>query len=164
MRPKILNSGHPHKAPCSQLKRRLGESILWLRWWCIGLPWSCAPQMRYKQRLAMLIRRSAHSLCGQQGTIPQITRPLTSYTGDMRLWWHICGLALSLSHPPDPWASASPYLPRQSYSPSPAPILTKRKCSCVFACERHCMLFPKVECDDLLSQNVFNSHEYLFFT
>lgn len=55
-------------------------------------------------------------------------------------------------------------LPWQPYLPFLAQILMKRRGSCVLACERHCMLFHKVKCDNLLSWNVFNPHGYLFFT
>ena len=134
-----------------------------VRWECIGWPWSCLPQVRYRQNLAMLFWRSTCSLCAQREKSLQIKCPLTSYTGRREtVMVHLWACPLS-PHPLDPWTSTSPCLQGQPSSPSPAQILTKRKGSCVFACERHGMLFPKVECDNLLSQNVFNSHDYPFF-
>lgn len=85
-----------------------------------------------------------------------------------RPWWWSVGWPFSALPPSRPPAFSLgkhiSLLPWQPYSPSPAQILMKRRGSCVLACERHHMLFHKVECDSLLSWNVFNSHGYLSFT
>lgn len=76
----MLNYGHPHKEPCSQLQHRSGKTLCACDDTLEILLQSFAPQMTYKQHLVMFIWGSACSLSGQQGKIPQIHRPLTSYT------------------------------------------------------------------------------------
>lgn len=124
----MLNYGHPHKEPRSlSLNTGWEKALCGCRETHTGLQWSCAPQMSYKQHLAMLIQGSARSLSGQQGKIPQIHRPLTSYTiSHKTVMVHLRACPPS-PHPPHHQASIPPQLPPQPYSPSSAQILMKRK-------------------------------------
>ena len=162
MRPTVLNPGDPHKAPWSQFKRGLGKAFCAaMRMYRLTPVLSSPSEIQTEFSYAFL---KEHLLivwtAGKDSTNKVPADKLHRQTRDCD--GAPVGLP-SLSPPSDPWTSTSPYLQGQPPSPSPAQILTKRKASCVFACERHGMLFPKVECDNLLSQNVFNSHDYLFF-
>lgn len=124
----MLIYGHPDKEPCSfRLNTGQEKALRGFRETRASLRWSCAPQMRYKQHLAVLVQGSAHSLSGQQGKITQIRRPLTSYTISHKTVMVHPWACPASPQPPYHQASICPQLPWQPYSPSPAQILMKRK-------------------------------------
>lgn len=130
----MLNYGYPHKEPCSfRLNTGQEKALCGFRETHAGLRWSCAPQMRYKQHLAVLVQGSARSLSGQQGKIPQIRRPLTSYTiSHKTVMVHPCLPAASLSLGRHMSLAATAAILALS-----SPNFNEEKGSCVFACERH---------------------------